>query len=72
MARGSDNNLVTSGITSNNDSAAELAGLAVDLETVMEEVLEGSRVEDAISGGGAAVDGELGGGVALLSDGLLL
>lgn len=72
MASGSDNNLVTSGITGDGDSRAELAGLAVDLETVVEEVLKGGRVEDAVGGGGAAVDGQLGGEGLLGGDGLLL
>ena len=55
-----DNNLVTSAVTADGDGAAELTGLAVDLETVMQEVLEGSNVEDGIGGRTSAVDGELG------------
>lgn len=65
MARGSNNNLVASRVTSDGDGSAELAGLSVDLEAVVEEVLEGGDVEDGVGGGDGAVDGELG----VLSDG---
>jgi len=72
MPSSTDNNLVTSGITGNAHSRAELPSLSVDLETVMEEVLEGGHVEDGVGGGAGAVDGELAAGLADNSDLLLL
>lgn len=48
MATSTNNNLVASGIAANGDGFTEIASLAVDLETVVEEVLEGSDVEDGI------------------------
>lgn len=60
MSSSANNNLVASSITSNSDGLTEVSGLSVNLETVMEEVLKGSDVEDGIGGRASAVDGELG------------
>lgn len=60
MASSTNNNLVTGSITADGDGLTEVASLSVDLETVMEEVLEGRDVEDGIGGRASAVDGELG------------
>lgn len=60
MVASLNNNLVASAVTADGDGTAELAGLAVHLETVMQEIFEGSHVEDGIGGGAGAVDGELG------------
>jgi hypothetical protein len=63
---GSDNNLVTSRVTGNGDGRAELTGLSVNLETVMQEVFESSNIENAVGGRASAIDGELGGGNSLV------
>lgn len=43
--------------------AAELTGLAVDLDSVVQELLEGSGVKDLVLHRGGEVDGELGHGL---------
>lgn len=66
VAGGSDNNLVTSGVTGNGDGRSKLTGLSVNLETVVQEVLESSNIENAVGGRASAIDGELGGGSSLV------
>lgn len=56
-----DGDLGARGITADRNGVSELTGLAIDLELVVEEVLEGSGVEDGILDGAAAVDDELAG-----------
>lgn len=41
------------------DGVAEVADTAVDLDLVLEELLEGGRVEDLVAGGLGGVDDEL-------------
>lgn len=41
------------------DVVSELTSLTIDLDTVVEEFLEGSTVEEAIAGGLRVVDDEL-------------
>jgi hypothetical protein len=50
----------------------EVAGLAVDLDSIVEELLEGSNIEYLVLNRGGTIDGELGNGLlAGLLDGLL-
>ena len=51
-------------LSAQGDRVAELAGLAVDLDSVVEELLERSRVEDVVVGGDRVVDVELVEGLA--------
>jgi hypothetical protein len=60
-ALGGDADLVL--VARDGDSAAENAGLAVDLDAVVEELLKGRDVHDLVLHGLAAVDGE---GLSLL------
>lgn len=46
------------GVTGNLNGGSQLTSLAIHLELVVEEVLEGGRVEDGIVDGTAAVDYE--------------
>lgn len=47
-------------VTGNGDLGAEITGFAVDLDSVVKELLEGGRVEDLVLHWLPAVDGELG------------
>lgn len=46
-------------VPGNFDVVTKLASLTIDLDTVVEELLKGSTVEEAIAGGFRVVDDEL-------------
>lgn len=64
----SDQKVLT--LTSDGDVVTEVAGLAVNLDAVVEVLLESGGVKDTVVGGAREVDEELVGGLALLGGGL--
>ena len=67
---GSDVNLGL--VTGDGNLLTEVAGLAVDLDSIVEELLEGRNIEYFVLNRGGTIDGELGNGLlAGLLDGLL-
>ena len=57
-------------LTGDLDAVTEVAGLAVNLDAVVEVLLESGGIEDTVVGGAREVDEELVGGLALLGGSL--
>lgn len=64
---GNDLNLALASLA-DDDVVAEVADTAVDLDLVLEELLEGSGVEDLVASGLLSVDDELEGADDMLAD----
>lgn len=60
---GRDDDLGAAGVTGNfNTGGAELTGLTIDLEAVVEEVFEGGGIKDTVGNWSITIDHELGWG----------